>query len=94
MGSLCLHGERDWCEKFWPGLVENDLTSLEKVVRRVAEGKGKAIPILALDCLWFVVVRAAAKTEDPTVHKPRTNVVDGRCLFVNGLDGDPCCEHY
>ena len=62
IGPYCLYRERDWCEKFWPGLVENDLTSLEMVVRRVAEGKGKAIPILALDVVW-----AAAKTEDPTV---------------------------
>jgi hypothetical protein len=74
--------------------VENDLTSLEKVVRRVAEGKGKAIPILALDCLWFGQPQRQKTQQLEDKDKPWTNVVDGRCLFVNGLDGDPSCEHY
>ena len=75
--------------------MENDLTSLEKVVIRVAEGKGKAIPILALDCLWFCLWFGQPQRQktQQLEDKPRTNVVDGRCLFVNGLDGDPSCEH-
>ena len=54
MGSLCLHGERGWREKFWPGLVENDLRGLEKVVvvlKCGRQGKGKPFLILALDCV-------------------------------------------
>jgi hypothetical protein len=79
--------------------VENDLTSLEKVVRRVGGRgeRGKAtILILALDCLWLVgwFGQPQRQKTQQLEDKPRTNVVDGQCLFVNGLDGDPFCEHF